>query len=162
MSRFVPLLLLFFVLTLCVGVLLSVMDIRGTQAERRNAQRQKDVEVIANRVEAFARRNKTLPNFSSTLQQLGTEQTGCKLSTNTCDIQNDSCFDLHFLTESKDLSLPSDILIGTYYKTGYGVQFDHTKQYLTVTACGAENGQTIQAERSFIEILQPTISNAKK
>jgi len=70
---------------------------------------------------------------------------------------------LNNLMNNRDLSVPSDLKIGSYYKTGYAAKIDPQSQTITIVACGAEQGASIQASRGFHELLVPRpLKNAKK
>lgn len=166
MMRGLPGLLLVLFGVVMIGLIAVVSDPQKAQLARRNAQRQQDVAEILGRVEEFAKENHTLPPLTVELQQIGTEQTGCGLETPSCTIRSDACINLHSLMNNRDLSLPSDLRIGSYYKTGYGISFDPSTQIVKVVACGAEDTAQISLERSLqkylTEVEVTATKNAKK
>ncbi len=165
MIRGIPGLLLVFFAVLLGGLALVVSDPQKAQLARRNSQRQRDVAEILGRVEEFAKENHTLPPLTAELQQIGTEQAGCGLETPSCSIHSAGCINLHSLMNNRDLSVPSDLRIGSYYKTGYAISFDPSTQVVKVVACGAEDTAQISLERSLQEYLteaEVTATNAKK
>lgn len=155
MVRILPYSLLAFTVLFFLALGFVLIDPIGVQLQHRNAQRQKDVASILDRIEMFAKRNRSLPPFTPNLQQIGSAESGCTLNVSSCQITSEACLNIHSLMDDRNLSLPSDLSIGSYYKTGYAVKIDPGTAVVTVIACGAEEGASLSASRSMREHLKP-------
>lgn len=145
-----------------VGLALLIAGVGGwvlfgsqsRQLERRNEQRHSDLVVLLDLFEQYARKTNSLPALPATYQQLGTDLSDCKLQTDTCSIEIDACINVNQILENDQLTVPSDLRIGTIYKTGYAALYDPANEMLKVIACGAEGEASIAAERSFIGVFK--------
>lgn len=155
MVRFTRLTLLSFAVILFAGLGVVVFDVQQNQVRHRDEQRRKDVSYILDRIELYAKENNAVPSFPSELQQIGTASENCGLSTNACQVNITSCFSLNNIMNNRELSLPSDVSIGSYYKTGYAVRFDPQKEVVTIVACGTERGEVISDSRELHTLLVP-------
>jgi hypothetical protein len=162
MVRSASLSLFFFTLLAFAGLAFVLFGDDQAQLQRRDAQREKDLTIYLDRIEAYALANKTVPSFTSTFQQVGTSSEGCQLTTAYCQIPQAQCIDLHMLMNNRSLSMPSDLIAGSYYKTGYAVKYDTESKVVTVIACHAEGGATLSASRSLRTQLEPQKKNEKK
>src|SRR5258708_2839862 len=149
MVRFTRLAVLCFAVVMFAGLAIVLLDLQGVQRKNRDEQRKKDVVFLLDRIEAFAKENNSIPSFAAQLQQVGTAETGCALATNACQATITNCINLNNLMNDRELSVPSDVKIGTYYKTGYAAQFDSQTDVVTVVACGTEQASPISESRSL-------------
>jgi hypothetical protein len=153
MSRFFSTVLVGVTGLLFIGLFIVVTDPTGYQLKQRDLKRKQDVEAIARTIETYVKKNQLIPGFSATPQQIGTEKNNCQLQTKFCQIDLSSCQDLNLLTEQRDLSLPSDLKIGSYYKTGYALSYDKVEQVVTIVSCGVEGNETISIQKSLKDLL---------
>lgn len=126
--------------------------------DAKNARRTADVDAILTAVHQAIVDNKgSYPNNMPTVAegevQLGADGTGCAISTGGCAVTATACKNL-MIDLLVDLipylkSMPIDPNGSPTYtsgKTGYSVQRD-VNGIVTVRACGAEGGVTIQSSR---------------
>lgn len=141
------LVVIFVLLTISLGWVL--VGNRSAQMERRNQKRRQDLVIILDAVEAFARKNSSLPSFPVTYQQIGTDPHNCQLKTAACSIDHDACINVNGVLSHSDITVPSDPSSGNIYKTGYAGYYDSANEVLHLTACYTENGESISVERSL-------------
>jgi hypothetical protein len=153
MARYIPHLLLIGTVCIFAALLLIVTDPTGHILRQRDLQRQKDLVEIATQIEKYAKETGSIPGFSVDYQQIGTEKTGCAIENSHCSIKNDECINAHMVMGKKTLSLPSDLKIGTYKKTGYAAKFDTQNEVVTIVACGVEGDTELSAEQSVKGLL---------
>lgn len=127
----------------------------GAQQAARDQRRQADLQLILDRLQAYAAANRTIPLIDAQWQQLGTASDGCQLQTSHCQVSQPSCLNLNLLTGRRDLTLPSDVQLGTVARTGYAIRWDEQTQVASVVACGAEQAASIAAQRSLATELYP-------
>jgi len=154
--------LLVFSVIAFTALLFTVLDTSGNQRANRNDQRTKDVQFYINKIEAYAKANGSVPSFSSSFQQVGTAASRCEISNEHCQISTTECLDVNMVMNDKELTLPSDVRIGSIYKTGYAVKYDSALETAVVVACGAEQEASISAEKNLHDWLNSGKVNGKK
>lgn len=83
-------------------------------------------------------------SWPSQLTQIGSDTTGCQVSTAHCQVLEAQCFDLQSHSENKFM-LPIDSVEGTVGKTGYAVK--KTGDTIEIVACFAESAAITQRLR---------------
>lgn len=132
-----------------IGVLASIVFVSLNPVQRfadaRNARRWSDVDSIITAVHEYIVDNDgTLPTgVSTTEKQLGTCGTG---GATNCLGANDVCLDLSSQLITYLKTMPVDPSNGTSSATKYSIVTD-TNNIITVKACAAETGATIQISR---------------
>jgi len=159
-SRWVSFGLLLSCVLLFSGLGIILIDPLHFHLKHRQTQRAVDTETIATSVVEYAQRTGSIPSFSAQLQQLGTLDQGCQLHMQYCEVTEDKCNNANFLM-GKDVSLPSDLQIGSYYKTGYAARYNAADETVTITACGAETKE-ISSTRSLHGLLKQELKHAQK
>ncbi len=112
--------------------------------ESRDARRAADVDSILTAIHQYIVDNKGVTTglgLTAADQQLGTDTSGCAMSTGGCAVIATSCLDLSGATLlGKYLkSIPIDPLAGTAGKTNYAVSMD-ANGLVTVKACATGTG----------------------
>lgn len=114
--------------------------------DARNARRLTDVNTILNAVHTYTVDNGGTYPASLTADgntyQLGTCESG---GATLCTGAQAACVDLSTDLASHLAAIPQDPSVGSAETTGYSIS--NTNGIIRVTACGAEDGQLIQASR---------------
>jgi type IV pilus assembly protein PilA len=144
----IELLVVIAIIAILATVVFVALDPVTRFADARNSYRWNDVNSILTAVHQYiVDNNGALPaGLTTTESQLGTATSGCTAATGGCNVAAD--------TDCTDLSTPLATYLksipvgpnGTADLTGYSIVAD-ANNIITVTACGAENGETIQVSR---------------
>lgn len=133
--------------TLAVSIFVALNPVKRIK-DAHDARRTLDVETILTAVHEYIVDNKgSLPSgLSSGMAevQLGTDVSGCTISTGGCSATPSACLDLSTPLAKYVKSIPLDPSTGTAGKTAYSMGVD-TNGIVTVKACGAENTTVSQS-----------------
>lgn len=137
-----------------IGVLASVVIVAihpsRQLAKARNAQRRGNIRVIVNAAEQYSIENggNVPTGIDTTLRMIGTAASGCSVSCGASGSTTAAgCLNLSPPLVSEYLpAIPEDPSQGSAAKTYYAITEDNRNR-LTVRACAAELGETIQVTR---------------
>lgn len=144
----IELLLVIVIISTLAAVVFVSLDPANRIKDSKDARRTTDVQSILTAVQSSIIDNKgALPTGLSTSmaeRQLGSDATGCAVSTGGCSVANAACLNMStpLAKYLKEMPVDPD---GTAGKTGYSIQVD-SNNIVTIRACSAEN-TTISASR---------------
>lgn len=133
------------IIAFLVAIIFVALDPITRFADARNSRRRIDTSSILTAVhEYIVDHGGVLPSgISTSEQQLGTCSSG---GNNPCAGASSVCLDLSSQLAKYLKSIPLDPNAGTAAQTKYSVVIN-TQNIVTIKACGAENGQVIEASR---------------
>ncbi len=132
---------------LAVTVFVALNPVKRIK-DAQDARRVTDVENILTAIHEYIVDNKgNLPtglSLGMSEVQLGTDTSGCAVSTGGCTATPSACLDLTTPLAKYLKSIPYDPSVGSAGKTDYTVAVD-SNGIVTVRACGAENTTIFQS-----------------
>lgn len=144
----IEILLVITILAVFAGIIFVALNPAKRIKDAKDSRRASDVDSLLTAIHQSIVDNKgDLPaGLDATERQLGTDTTGCTISTGGCSITATSCLDLSSPMTKYLKSIPIDPQGGTAGKTQYSAIAD-ANGIVTVRACGAENSSDISASR---------------
>lgn len=127
-------------------VIVAINPVRQTQ-QANNTQRRSNINAIVNAVNQYAADNAgQLPSgITTSLRLIGTTASACDATVCGSEFPSATCYDLGGTIAPTYLaSMPSDPVTGNSSNTRYGIKKALTSNRVTVRACDAELGATIE------------------
>ncbi|MFC1598319.1 hypothetical protein ACFL2M_02180 [Patescibacteria group bacterium] len=121
----------------------------GSVGSTRNAERTKDVRTIMDAVyqHSIDHGGVITAEIDTSLQMIGTAQTGCAIQCGDVKLENDTCLNLApLLADEYIIDVPFDPAVGSQQRTYYAIKKTEG-QRLHVAACKVEQGVHIYAAR---------------
>ncbi len=142
----IELLIVIIIIALLATIVFVALDPMKRFRDARNSRRWNDVNNILTAIQLYNidSKGKNWPTgLDATEKQLGTDGSGCAT---ICTSAAAACLDISSDLSPYLKSIPQDPDGGTAGKTYYSVQKD-ANNIVTVKACNAEGGETIQVSR---------------
>lgn len=127
-------------------VLVAVNPVRQTQ-QANNTQRRSNINTIVNAVNQYAADNNgQLPSgITTSLRLIGTTLSACDATLCGSEFPSATCYDLGgTVAPTYIAAMPFDPVTGNSSNTRYGIKKSASNNRVTVRACDAELGATIE------------------